>query len=132
MARVRFRRRRPCGTAEQAGEKIAEAIEVREPLAARMSETLRPIRGRAKLLTGPVVASQLIIGRALLGIAQHLIGFLNLFEAVLGVLLLADVRMILASQLAIGALDLVRIGPTGHAESFVIILILHAHPLQDY
>ena len=77
------------------------------------------------------VPAQMIIGRALLGIAQYLVRLLDLLEFVLGVLFLADVRVILARQLAIGALHLIGIGAAGQPENFVIILILHAH-LSDY
>jgi hypothetical protein len=70
----------------------------------------------------------MIVGGALVGVAQHFIGFLHLFELVLGILFLAHVRMVFARQLSIGALDLIRVGAAGHTENLVIILILHANP----
>ena len=83
------------------------------------------------MLTRPVVSSQLIVGRALVRVAQHLVSLLKLFELALGVLFLADIGMIFASELAIGSLHRVRVGAAGHTENFVIILILHALPLRD-
>ena len=87
-----------------------------------MPEALRPIGRRPELLSGAEVPAQLIVGRALLRIAQHLVGLLNLFEFVLGVLFLADVRVEFARQLAIGALHLIGVGAARHPQNFVIIL----------
>jgi len=70
-----------------------------------------------------------VVGRALVRVAQHFVSLLKLFEFALGVLFLADIGMIFAGELAIGSLHRVRIGAAGHAENFVIILILHALPL---
>src|SRR2546428_356822 len=48
-----------------------------------------------------------VVFRALLGVAQHLVGAVNLLEALLGTLIARIyVRMMLARQLAIGLLDL--------------------------
>src|ERR1700688_3632375 len=73
VTRIRLGRRRSCRTTEKAGEEIAEAVEIGKPLAARLPESLRPIGRRPELLTCPVVASQLIVGRALVRVAQHLV-----------------------------------------------------------
>src|ERR1700722_3322106 len=115
VARIRLGRRRPRRAPKQTGEEIAEAIEIGKPLtAAGVPETLRPIRRRPELLTGPVVSPQLIVGRTLFRIAEHLIGLLNLFEFGLRVLFLADVGMKLASQLAVGAFYLIGFGAASH------------------
>jgi hypothetical protein len=70
----------------------------------------------------------MIVGRALLRIAQHFVGFLQLFELVLGVLFLAHIRMVFARQFAVRELHLIRVGAAGHTENLVVILVLHANP----
>src|SRR5450631_3580776 len=86
----------PGSTAKKAREEIAETIEIGKALAARLPEALPPIGRRAKLLTRSVVSTELIIGCALVRIAEHFVGLLNLLEFALGVLLLADVGMVFA------------------------------------
>src|SRR5260370_3236874 len=96
VTRIRLGRRRACPTAEKGGEKIAETIDIGKPLAARLPETLRPIRRRPELLTRPVVSSQVIVGRTLVRIAQHFVSLLKLFALALGVLFLSAVGTLLA------------------------------------
>ena len=64
-----------------------------------------PNRRRTEILARARFA-ELIIGRALLGTLEHFVGLADLLEARLGILLLADVRMIFAGQFAVGLLDL--------------------------
>ena len=90
-----------------------------------MSESLRPIGRRAKLLAIAKISAQLIIGGALVRIAQYLVRLLDLLEFVLRVLFLADVRVILARQLAVGAFHLIGIGAAGQPKYLVVVLILH-------
>ena len=65
-----------------------------------------PVRRRlgAALLPSP---ADFVVGGALLGILQHFPGLGDVLEARLGVGLLRDVGVVLARQLAVGALDLV-------------------------
>ncbi len=96
-----------------------------------LAEPLLPIGGRAELLARSVVPAQLIVGRTLVRIPQYLVSLLNVFELRFRVLFLTDVRVVLASQFAIGALDLLRVGAARNTESFVIILELHAPNLMN-
>ena len=96
--------------AKKTGEEIAETVHFRKALASRLPKALRPIRRRPKLLSVAEIAAQLVVGGALVRIAQHLVGLLNLFEFVLGVLFLADVRVILTRQFAVGALNFIGAG----------------------
>src|SRR5690242_10880012 len=87
---------------------------------------LRPVRRRTELVAAAIAArAQVVIGRALLLVAQHLVGFVDGLELVLGTGLLADVRVVLARELAIRGLDLglVRIGLD--AQGFVVVLEFH-------
>src|SRR6185437_16939518 len=120
--------------AEPGGEERAEAalilIALAEPAApsARRPpelEPFRPARRGPELLAGLPLAAQLIVGRALLGVLQDLVGLLELLEFLLGVRLFADVRVELARQAAVRLLDLVRGRRTGHAEYLVIIPVFH-------
>ena len=57
------------------------------------------------------IETVLIVDLALLGIAQDIVGFLNLLEAILGRFVAGiQIRMILARQLAVGLADLVFLG----------------------
>src|SRR6266481_8024885 len=111
---------------KQAGKEIAEPVEIGKPMGTRwgLAEPLLPIGGRAELLARSVVPAQLIVGRTLVRIPQYLVSLLNVFELRFRVLFLTDVRVVLASQFAIGALDLLRVGAARNTESFVIILEL--------
>src|SRR5690606_27105844 len=63
----------------------------------------------------------------LLRVAQHLVGFADLLEALLCVGLLADVRVELARKAAVGPLDLVLRVVAGDAHELVVVLVFH-HP----
>ena len=84
-----------------------------------------PARRRLEVLPGLPLAAHLIVGGALLGILQHLVGLAQLLEARLGIGLLADVRMVLARQLAVGALDLVLRRAARQSEGLVVVLEFH-------
>src|SRR5580693_4155788 len=84
-----------------------------------------PIRRRPEVLSGAIVFAQLIIGRALFGTLEHFVGLANLLEARLGILLLADVRMILAGKFAVGLLDLRVSCVPRNTHHLVIILEFH-------
>lgn len=90
-----------------------------------------PARRWPEILPGLPVAAQLIIGGAFFRIAQHLVSFGNRFEMLLGLRLLADVRVILASQPAVDFLDVFRRGVAGEAEDLVIVLVFHTGSAQS-
>src|SRR5690606_18704644 len=81
----------------------------------------------ANLVARPIAAgTQLVVGGALLRIAQCLIRFVDCLELLLGAGFLAYVRMELARHPAIGGLDL-RLACAGlDAEGFVVILEMHS------
>src|ERR1700722_7817988 len=83
-----------------------------------------PIRRWPEILTRMPLA-ELIVGGALVGTLEHFVRFADLLEARFGVLFLADVRMIFASELAVGLLDLRLRGIARHAHDLVVVLVLH-------
>src|SRR5690606_34212998 len=96
------------GLAEQRLEEVAEAARA-AVAAARTAEMklLLPVGGRPELLTGLPVGAERVVGSPLLLVAQHFVRFADFLEALLGVRLLADVRMVLARKAAIRPFDLV-------------------------
>ena len=84
-----------------------------------------PVRWRPEFLSLPVVAAQLVVGGALLGIGEHRIGLVDLPHSLLGIRLLGDVRMVLARQLAKRLLDLVGAGIPGDAQNLIVVLEFH-------
>ncbi len=60
-----------------------------------------------EFLPGAPVCPETVVSRALLRIPEHLIGLADPLEFLLRVRLVADIRMIIAGKLSIGALDLV-------------------------
>src|SRR5690606_30218965 len=98
---------------EQALEEVAEAAATRaaahvaEDLLAVEAGAIEPARRRMELLAGTVAAcAQLVVGGALLRIAQGLVGLADGLELLLGVRLLAHVRVVLAGEPAVGRADL--------------------------
>src|SRR6266550_2988058 len=70
------------------------------------------------------VGAELFVLRALLRVAEHFVGFVDQLEAVGSLGILVDVRVILASQPAIGGLDFfLRRGPRD-TERLVVVLVL--------
>jgi hypothetical protein len=67
----------------------------------------------------------LIVGGALLGTLEYFVGLADLLEAGFGVLFLADVRVIFASELAVGLLDLRLGGIARQTHDLVVVLKLH-------
>ncbi len=137
-ARARTRRA-PRGTpkgrssSKQRGEEVAEPalLLVGLPEAAATCarppelEAFRPSRRRAELLSGLPIAAELIVGSALLGVLQDLVSLLHLLEFLLGVRLLADVRVEFAREPAVCLLDLVRARRPSHAQDLVVIAVFH-------
>ena len=114
------------GAAEQLFEEVAVVLAgAGTARAIGELETGVPVgRGAEVALAGGLVA-QRVIGDALLGIGQHGLGFVELGHAGLRVGFLADVRVVLARQLAVGLLDLVRGGGLRHTENLVVVLEFH-------
>jgi hypothetical protein len=115
------------GSPEQGLEEIAVVAPCIASGTAEL-ETRSEIGRRTKVLAGPGARSQLIIGRALFGSAQHLVRLAHLLEAGFGVGLLADVGMELPRELAISLLDL-RVGRVARdAHDLVIVFEFHRAP----
>src|SRR5690606_5683017 len=92
---------------------------------------LGEIGRRPEVFARPVAARlELVVGGALVLVAQHLVGLVDRLEALLGAGLLADVRMVPARQPAVGALDLALARRRLDAEGVVVILELHRRPLE--
>jgi hypothetical protein len=100
-----------------AARRAEEHVEdVAEALAAERPET-----GIADPAVDAGVTEAVVV-RALLGVREHFVGFVDLFEMRLGRDLVGrDVRMILAGQLTIGALDRVLVGVASDAENVVVV-----------
>jgi len=115
---------------EQGFKEIAEGPDV---LVAHVAEVesaaavlLRPIRRRAELVAAAITTrAQLVVGRAFLLVAQHLVGFVDRLEFLLGAGFLVLVRVIFARELAIGRLDFGLARGGLHSEYFVVILEFH-------
>ena len=73
------------------------------------------------------VVAELVGGRPLLRILQDLVSLAELLEACFRVRLAAHVRVVLASQLAVGPLDLVLRGVALDAHHLVVVFVLHVH-----
>ena len=59
------------------------------------------------------------------GVAEHAISFVQLLGASIGVSFLADIRVVLADQLAVSLLDLIFAGRLGDPQRCVVILVFH-------
>jgi len=81
-----------------------------------------------KLLPCLPVSTELVVGNTLFGVLEHLIGLADLLETRLRVRFLAHVWMVLARQLAIGALDLILRGIAFDAHDPVIVFEFHSLP----
>ncbi len=69
----------------------------------------------------PEVFAESVVALAGIGIRQHVIGLVDLFEPVFGRWILVDVRVILAGQRAERLLDLVGGRVPRHPEDFVVV-----------
>ena len=121
---------------EELGEEVAELgrafvawTAARLPAApAGELEALAPIGRRPEILSGTPVLAELVVCRALLGILEDLVRFLQLLELCLGVGLLADVWMVLARKPAIRTLDDLLRGIARHAHHLVVVPEFHGVP----
>ena len=80
----------------------------------------------AGLLVGLPVGTELVVGLALLGVGEDLVGLADLLEALLGRgVALVDVGMVLAGKATEGLLDVGLTGALVYAEGGVVVAILH-------
>ena len=105
------------GPAEQGFEEVAEILTFARLAAAAEFETRIPPRRRAEILARPEALPDLVIGSAFFGILQDLVSFGNFLEAGFGTLILVDVGIILARELAIGGLDVISRGGAFDAQN---------------
>ncbi|VUL59180.1 hypothetical protein PGKDCPLP_00138 [Stenotrophomonas maltophilia] len=84
------------------------------------------VRRYVELLARAIaLCAQLVVGRALFRVAQRLVGLVDRLELVFGPGLLADVRVVLACQPAVGGLDLRLARARFHPQGGVVILEFH-------
>src|SRR5207253_6287756 len=108
-----FTSRPSAATAHVAEDRAKEVGEVAG--AANVAAVLDPepstgtAAGRSLGVTLPIRAER-VVTAPLLGVRQHLVGFVDLLEAVGGVLALRDVRVVLPREPSIGGLDRLVVG----------------------
>ena len=95
---------------------IDAAVATPETTGRRLHFIARPVAPR----------SQLVVGGALFGIAQRLVGLIDGFECLFRSGLLAHIRVVFARKPAIGGLDFRFPGAGFDPEHFVVILEAHA------
>src|SRR5690606_11446018 len=111
-----------------AGKNVAQIELETLPMASMaLSETtVSEIRRHVELVAGTIAArAQLVVGSALVLVAQHLVGLIDRLEAILGIGFLADVRVELARQLAVGGFDLGLAAVRCDAKLGVVVLEFH-------
>src|ERR1017187_6118699 len=92
------------------------------------TELLLPVRRRTELLPLLPIRAQRVVLLAVLGVAQHLIGFVDLLEPFLRILLvLGDIGMVLQRQLAEGAVNILLARRPRHTQNLVVVLELDSH-----
>ena len=122
--------------AEEGAEEVAEAGQVladacgtrsgrrHDPVERRRTDRRRRPGRRhrsAGALVGLPVGAQLVVGLALLGVAEDLVGLVDLLEALSAAGALVDVRMVLARKLPEGLLDVGLAGRPRDAEGRVVV-----------
>src|SRR5690606_1120782 len=119
------------GAAEQGFEEFAGIPLERKTLfggrSARAAEleSGAPVGRGPELLARSRATAQLVVRRPFLRVPQNLVGLADFLEADLGVLLLADIGMVFARELAISLLDLLGRRVTRHTHDGVVVLELH-------
>src|SRR5205085_117158 len=71
-----------------------------------------------------------VVPLSLLGIAEDFVSLVDLFEALLRVRLLVDVRVVLACELSVGLLDVLGRGAFRNAKRLVVVLVFDRHPFR--
>jgi hypothetical protein len=107
----------------QSGKEVGQIDVVEGELPAAVF--LLPVGRRAEVLPRLVGAAQAVVGGALLGVFQGLVGFPDFLEFLLGIGLLGDVGVILAGELAVRLLDVVGARRAPDAERAVIVLVFN-------
>jgi hypothetical protein len=113
-----------CLPAEQRFEEIALIQVVASTRIKPAPAELKPWRRLEVLSSLPLVA-HLVVGGTLLRVFQDGVGLAQFLEAGFGIGGLADVRVILARQLAVGALDFILRCAARQVEGGVVILEFH-------
>ena len=116
--------------------RISSAVMVRNPPPGRRPRSARSSRqvrragppGAARLLVHPPVGPELVVLPALVGIAEHLVGLVDLLELRLGRLVARiDVRVVLARKLPERLLDFLFRRRFRDAERGVVVLEFHGY-----
>src|SRR5947207_5532102 len=133
---------RPASAAKKLLEEIAEAGPAEfefhataVPGAVATESTTRLLRIPSRRWVEPArlipIRAQLVVFLSFLRIAEDLVGFIELFEFFFrGRLVLVDVRMVFARQLAERLANFIVAGGLRDAERLVIISKLNSHPIR--
>ena len=117
--------RRAPATAEEPLEEVAEPLLAAGP---DIRPRRLPSRWRREVCPGLPIRAQLIVACALLRVRQDSVGLVQLLEArARRIVPWVDVRVVLAGELSIRLLDLVRAGGARDPEHFVVVPELHGH-----
>src|ERR1035437_1697552 len=117
----------PARTGRHIGEVEAAEIEVGAALPTTSRGSGSPGAGKAVFR----VETELVVHGTLLGVAQYVVGFLHVLEAILGRLVTwVEVGVVFAGELAIGLADFLRIGFAGYAQRFVVVVLGSRHRFQ--
>jgi hypothetical protein len=118
--------------AEKGSKKITELLRVPLPIIAAVVGSGRlPLRGRAEipaLFKGPQLL-ELVVFSPFGRVFQHLKGFAQPLELLLGAGFLADIRMVFPRQLAISLFDFIGRRVFCDPENFVVVLLFHRRPI---
>src|ERR1035437_3789014 len=117
----------PARSGRHIGEVEAAEIEVGTALPTTSRGSRSP--GAGKTVFG--VEPELVVHGTLLGVAQYVVGFLHVLEALLGGLVTrVEVGVVFAGELAIGLADFLRIGFAGYTQRFVVVVLGSRHRFQ--
>src|ERR1035438_4645320 len=82
--------------------------------------------GAGKTVLG--IKAELVVHGTLLGVREHIVGFLDVLEAILGRLIArVEVGVVLPGELPISFADLLGAGLAGYAERFVVVVLGSRH-----
>src|SRR5262245_304850 len=120
------------GPAEDRGEEVAEVAAVTDvvPVTGRHRWAAASARWRREIHAALVVAAERVVFGALVRVAEHLVGLVDLLEPFSGLRALRrglQIRMVLARELPVGSLDVVCACRAGRAEDLVVVAELYGH-----